>query len=71
MAIRKRYASRVLLTDERDRLLSLCGRDPQHLGDRPSDRDGRAAPPVLTGTALPHPPVHLGDFDVDEQRDAC
>ncbi|MFJ5843720.1 hypothetical protein [Streptomyces sp. NPDC092903] len=32
---------------------------------------GGLLPPVLTGTALPHPPVHLGDFDVDEQRDAC
>lgn len=34
MVIRKRCASRVLLTDERDRLLLLCGRDPRRVGAR-------------------------------------
>ncbi|WP_327336860.1 hypothetical protein OG384_11425 [Streptomyces sp. NBC_01324] len=30
---------------------------------------GGLLPPVLTAAALPHPSVHLGDFDVDEERD--
>ncbi|WNI31915.1 NUDIX domain-containing protein [Streptomyces sp. ITFR-6] len=34
MAIRKRCTSRLLLTDERDRLLLLCGRDPRRVGAR-------------------------------------
>lgn len=169
MAIRKRCTSRLLLTDERDRLLLLCGRDPRRVGARwwftvgggvEAGEDYVAAalreireetalelaaarlgpvvwtrqirfgvdgrhfdqyeeyrpvrvtaaevsgmrvatdegsyghhwwtvdelrttseavhptgmggllPPVLTGAALPRPPVHLGDFDVDEEPDA-
>ncbi|MFG2597192.1 NUDIX hydrolase [Streptomyces sp. NPDC048462] len=169
MVIRKRCASRVLLTDERDRLLLLCGRDPRRVGARwwftvgggvEAGEDYVAAalrevreetalelaaarlgpvvwtrkilfgvdgrhydqyeeyrpvrvsaaevsgmrvatdegtyghhwwtvdelrttsesvhpegmggllPPVLAAAGLPHPPVHLGDFDVDEERDA-
>ncbi|MFD0021993.1 NUDIX hydrolase [Streptomyces sp. NPDC058382] len=34
MAIRKRWTSRVLLIDEHDRLLLLCGRDPRRVGAR-------------------------------------
>ncbi|GAA3736647.1 ADP-ribose pyrophosphatase YjhB (NUDIX family) [Spinactinospora alkalitolerans] len=32
MVLRKRWTSRVLLADERDRLLLLCGRDPRKPG---------------------------------------
>ncbi|MFJ9953230.1 NUDIX hydrolase [Kitasatospora sp. NPDC091207] len=34
MVLQKRWTSRVLLVDERDRLLLLCGRDPRRPGAR-------------------------------------
>ncbi|MFF1925514.1 NUDIX hydrolase [Streptomyces sp. NPDC058221] len=71
MAIRKRCTSRVLLFDEHDRLLLLCGRDPRRAGARwwftvgggveaGEDYAGAALREVREETALELPAARLG-----------